>query len=200
MYIQTKRIVLSTLFAALLLGSVAMPAQAQFGVAAGLNFETADDINTSSGDATFENATGYHLGVVYDAAAGPLKIRPGLLYRKVGEYEFPDNRTEIERFEVPVDLKFTLPVPLVTPYLLGGPMAVFPRVEDAFGDDFKDVSYSLNIGVGAAISLGEGATLQPELRYEYGINEYTEDEGDLFEDADDEPRFQGVALRLHATF
>ena len=119
MYIQTKRIVLSTLFAALLLGSVAMPAQAQFGVAAGLNFETADGINTSSGDATFENATGYHLGVVYDAAAGPLKIRPGLLYRKVGEYEFPDDRTEIERFEVPVDLKFTLPVPLVTPYLLG---------------------------------------------------------------------------------
>jgi hypothetical protein len=200
MYIQTKRIVLSTLFAALLLGSVAMPAQAQFGVAAGLNFETADDINTSSGDDTFENATGYHLGVVYDAAAGPLKVRPGLLYRQVGEYEFGGGRTEIERFEVPVDLKFTLPVPLVTPYLLGGPMAVFPRVEDAFGDDFKDVSYSLNIGVGASISLGEGATLQPELRYEYGINEYTEDEGDLFEDSDDGPRFQGVALRLHATF
>lgn len=193
-----KHVVITTLFSTLLLGATVAPAQAQFGVAAGLNFESADDINTSSGEGTFENSTGYHLGVVYDAGMGPLKFRPGLYYRKVGEYEFPGENVEVERFEVPLDVKFRLPIPVIKPYALGGPMIVFPRVDGPFEDEFKDTSYSLNVGIGAEISLGSGASLQPEIRYEYGLNEYAED--DFLSDDDDAPRFKGVALRLHATF
>lgn len=195
MRFSVKHAAISALFTALLLGGAVAPAQAQFGMTAGLNFETADDIDTGSGEATFENATGYHLGIVYDAGGRPLSVRPGLLFRKVGEYEFPDTRAEVSRIEVPLDVKLTLPVPVVSPYLLGGPMVVFPRVEGEFGDEFEEVAYSLNVGVGAKISLGSGSSLQPELRYEYGLNEYAED--DFLIDDGDGPRFQGVALRLN---
>ncbi len=200
MHSSIKRIASSALFLLLILGISGIPAHAQFGVAAGLNFESDEDIQLNGDEAAFDNATGYHVGIVYDAGTGPLKVRPGVFYREVGEYEFPDDQVEIERFEVPVDVKLRLPVPVVKPYLLGGPMVVFPRVEDPFGDDFRDVAYSVNVGIGATIALGQEATLQPELRYEYGINDYIEDDSSLFEGADDEPRFQGVALRLHVTF
>ena len=201
MHASIKRITGSALLVLLLLGISGIPAHAQFGVAAGLNFESADDIQLSDGDEeTFENATGYHVGIVYDAGSGPLKVRPGLFYREVGEYDILNNQVEIDRLEVPVDVKLTLPVQAVKPYLLGGPMVVFPQVGDDFRDDFRDVAYSVNVGVRVTIPLGQGATLQPEVRYEYGINEYVEDDGDLFGDAEDSPRFQGFALRLHATF
>lgn len=195
---QINRVVISAFISVFLVGMTVTPAHGQFGVAAGLNFESAEDIDTGSGNATFENSTGYHLGIVYDASTGPLKFRPGVLYRKVGEYEFPTSRVDVERFEVPLDVKLVLPVPFVNPYLLGGPMVVFPRVDGEFGDDFKDTTYSLNVGIGAEISLGSGSSLQPEIRYEYGLSDYTED--DFLVDTEDSPRFQGVALRLHATF
>jgi hypothetical protein len=198
MHSQFTRLFFPALLSVLLFGGAVSPAQAQVGLTAGLNFESADDINTSSGDATFENATGYHLGIVYDAGGPPLGARLGILYRKVGEYEFPDDRADVQRFEVPLDVKLTIPIPVLSPYVLGGPMIVFPRVEDEFEDEFKDISYSVNVGVGADISLGSDSSLQPELRYEYGLDKYTED--DFLVDSEDGPRFQGVALRLHVIF
>lgn len=175
-----------------------MPAHGQLGVAAGLNFESADDIETTSGDATFNNATGYHFGIIYDAGVGALNLRPGVFYRKVGEYEFPNSRVDVARYEVPLDVKVKIPLPAVSPYVLGGPMIVFPRVDGEFGDDFEDSTYSLNLGIGAEISLGSRSSLQPEIRYEYGLNEYTEE--DFLTDSDDSPRFQGVTLRVNAVF
>lgn len=198
MHSRFARVLLSALFSVVLLGVAVSPAHGQFGLTGGLNFESADDINTSSGEATLNNATAYHLGIVYEAGSSPLSFRPGVLYRKVGEYEFPDGRTDVARFEVPFDIKLTLPIPVLSPYLLGGPMVVFPRVEDEFGDNFEDVAYSLNVGVGAKLSLGSGSSLQPELRYEYGLNEYTTD--DFLSGSEDGPRFQGVALRLNVIF
>lgn len=205
MRFPVNRTLLSTVFAVALFGLTAVPVQAQLGVAAGLNFESLNDIETTTDDnATVENATGYHLGLVYDLGLGPVNLRPGLYYRKIGTYDFPDSKSDVTAWEVPVDLRLTvLPVPLLNPYVLGGAKATFPQGENEFDDELEDVSYMFNVGAGANISLpGLGATLQPELRYEFGATDYVEDEfeigGTTFRPS--ERKFSAFALRLHVLF
>lgn len=200
-----------TLFALLtgivLLGATT-PAQAQLGVAAGLNFESTDDISPNS-STTLESSTGYHLGVVYNLGFGPVDVRPGFFYRQLGQnYEFPDDISEananVAAWEVPVDLRVTvLPLPLVKPYLLAGPKASFYQSDlDELDDDLNDVSYSIAIGVGADISLGSSITLQPELRYDYGATDYIDDSIEIGDAtfSQENPRFSAFALRLNLLF
>lgn len=202
-----KRVLLVTLFVFVLFGTAGVPAQGQFGVSAGLNFDSVSDIETTtntSENATLENATGYHLGVVYDLGFGPVNLRPGLFYRKVGTYDFPDAESDVTAWEVPADLRLAiLPVPLITPYLLGGAKATFPQGENEFEEELEDVSYTFNVGAGANISVpGVDLTLQPELRYEFGASDFVADEfeigGTTFRPSD--RKFSAVALRLHVLF
>jgi len=189
------------------LGVAAVPAQAQFGVAAGLDFDSLDDIETTtstSNNATVDNSTGYHVGVIYDLGLGPLNLRPGFFYRKVGSFEFPDGESDVTAWEVPVDVRVTvLPTPLVSAYVLGGPKAFFPQGDGDFDDSLEEVSYTFNVGVGADVSVpGVGLTLQPELRYEFGASEYLDDDfevgGTSFEPSDQ--TLSAFALRLNVLF
>jgi hypothetical protein len=204
------------LLAAFLLILGTAPAQAQFGITGGLNFESTDDIrNSAGGEAAFDNSTGYHLGVVYNLGIGPVDIRPGFLYRRVGTYELRDIPTEagnaldgsfdVTAYEVPVDLRFTvLPTPVVSPYLLAGPQFTFVNGEDDFDDATEDLSFSLNVGAGTDITLpGLPITLQPELRYEFGATTFVKDDfeiGDVDFEPQDEPRFSAFSVRLTVLF
>lgn len=205
--------VLTSLFALLLLAGTAVPAQAQLGVAGGLNFESADDIETSTtNNATLDNSTGYHLGLVYELGLGPATLRPGFFYRRVGTFEFSrdalpqgENRFDVSAWQVPVDLRFTvLPTPLVSPYVLAGPMATFPRGEGDFDDATEEISYSLNVGIGANISLpASSLKIQPELRYEFGASKFIKDDfeiGGTEFTPQDAPRFSAFGLRVNVIF
>jgi len=212
MHASTKRITYPALLALLLLGVTSMPAQAQLGVAGGLNFESAGDIETNSTGATLDNSTGYHIGLVYELGLGPATLRPGFFYRRVGTFEFStdalpqgENRFDVSAWQVPVDLRFTvLPTPLVSPYILAGPMATFVRGEDDFDDATEEISYSLNVGVGANISLPVvSLKIQPELRYEFGASKFIKDDfeigGTEFQ-PQDSPRFSALGVRLNVLF
>jgi len=202
-----KRITYSALLAVLLLSISGTPAQAQLGVTGGLNFDSLDDINES---ATLDNSTGYHIGIVYDLGFGPVSIRPGLLYRDVGSFEFSGvpnvdvDEVDVTAFEVPVDVRVTIfPFPLVSPYVLGGPNAFLPRSDsDAFDDGLEDVSLTFNVGVGADVSIpGVGLTLQPELRYEFGATDYIDDFSIGATDFNPTDRkLSAFALRLNVLF
>ena len=217
---RTKRIrlFLSTLLTGLFLVSAASPAQAQIGIAGGLNFESAGDISTETAKANFENSTGYHVGVVFELGLGPINIRPGGFYRRVGEFDFSQVSDQLQNaqytvsaWEIPVDVRVPiLATPFISPYILGGPKATIPRGEDEFDDAVEDISYTLNVGVGAQISLpGSSLRLQPELRYEFGatgfIKEGTEidlpgEAGDVRFEPEDSPKFSTFALRLNVLF
>ncbi len=196
--------------AALLLILGTAPAQAQFGITGGLNFESTDDIrNSAGGEAAFNNSTGYHLGVVYNLGIGPVDIRPGFLYRRVGTYELRGNALDgsfdVTAYEVPVDLRFTvLPTPVVSPYLLAGPQFTFVNGEDDFDDATEDLSFSLNVGAGTDITLpGLPITLQPELRYEFGATKFIKDDfeiGGQDFSPEDSPRFSAFSVRLTVLF
>ncbi|MFB6229774.1 MAG: outer membrane beta-barrel protein [Salinibacter sp.] len=204
---QVKRTFSSALVALALVGAIAVPARAQLGVSAGLGFDALNDIETTtnaSENATLENATGYHLGLVYDLGLGAFSLRPGLFFRKVGTYDFPDSQSDVTTWEVPVDLRVTLlPTPLLSAYVLGGPKAVFPQGENKFDDALEEVSYVFDVGVGADVSLpGADLTLQPELRYEFGATDYVEDNftigGTEFKPSD--RTLSAFALRLNVIF
>jgi opacity protein-like surface antigen len=199
---------LFALFTGLILLGTAAPAHAQFGVSAGLNFESTGDIDGNS-DATLENSTGYHLGVIYNLGLGPVDLRPGFFYRRTGQtYELPSSldqaNADVAAWEIPVDVRVNvLPLPLVKPYVLAGPKASFYRSD--FGeldDDLSDVSYSIAVGVGADISLGSSLTLQPELRYDYGATDYIDESIEIggTEFRQEDPRLSAFALRLSLLF
>jgi len=213
MHASTKQTAYSALLALLLLGATSIPAQAQLGVAGGLNFESAGDIETTTqNNATLDNSTGYHIGLVYELGLGPATVRPGFFYRRVGTFEFStdalpqgENQFDVSAWQVPVDLRFTvLPTPLVSPYVLAGPMATFPRGENDFDDATEEISYSLNVGIGANISLpAVSLKIQPELRYEFGASKFIKDDfeigGTEFQ-PQDAPRFSAFGLRVNVVF
>jgi hypothetical protein len=200
----------SVLLIALLLGTFSRPAMAQFGVAAGANFQTLDDIKAGSRTETVDNATGYHLGVVYDVSVGPVALRPGLFYRDIGSYDFSSvqgsdlTQVDVTAFEALMDVRVSLfPTPLVRPYLVGGPSVFVPQSEDdALDDGLESASYTFNLGVGVDISVpGIDLTLQPELRYEVGATDYLSDfevGGTPFSPS--EQKLSAFALRLHVLF
>lgn len=213
MHFPRTRAFFSTLLVVVLLGAAALPAQAQLGITGGFNFASLDDIETTTNNnGTLENASGYHIGVVYELELGQLAFRPGVRYRRIGEVTFSDQalpggerQSEISAWEVPVDIRLSiLPIPLLNPYVLAGPLATFPRGEDQdFDDAMEEVSYSLNVGAGANISLGSRLTLQPELSYEFGATRVFEDEfeiGDATFNPREGPAFDAFSLRLHVLF
>ena len=203
---------LSAVSALLLIAMLgAAPAQAQLGIAGGLNFESSDDISIQGIDANFDNSTGYHIGIVYDAGFGPVNIRPGFFYRKVGTYEVSESTSgpgsvDISTFEVPVDVRLNLLVtPVLKPYLLAGPMLTIPRSNaEGFGDgdDFEDftedTSLSANIGAGVQLSLpAVPFKLQPELRYEFGISDYVDTDAVQVSES---PKFSAFSFRVNVIF
>lgn len=213
MHSPWMRSLVGFLFAVLIFGWTVSPAQAQLGVAAGLNFESAGDIQTSTTDnGTMDNSTGYHIGVVYQLGGGAVSLRPGLIYRRVGTYEFSANalpagesQYDISAWEVPVDLRISvLPAPLVSPYVLGGAKATFPQGEDEFEDALEDVSYSFNVGAGIEVSIPNSSLVfQPEFRYEIGATSFVQDEfelGDTSFSPQEQPQFSAIGLRLHLLF
>lgn len=200
---------ISAVFALLFFVGTVSPVHAQLGVAAGLNFESADDIQAEEMDreATLDNSTGYHVGLVYQLGGAGVSLRPGLIYRRVGVYEFSDDAGyEVTAWEVPVDLKLTvLPAPLVSPYVLGGAMATFPQGEEEFDDAMEEVTYSFNVGAGVEISIpGSPLILQPEFRYEIGASSFMSEEsvniGGREFTPQESPQFSAIGLRLHLLF
>jgi len=65
----------AVLILVLMVCSAPRESHAQLGVAAGLNFDRLSDIDAGSRSATFDNATGYHVGVFYDLGLGPPGVR-----------------------------------------------------------------------------------------------------------------------------
>ena len=207
-----KRNVLRTASLALVLAlalAVTPQAQAQVGLAGGLNFNQLDDISATDANANFENSTGYHIGVFYDLGLGPIAIRPGIMYRQVGTYEFSDlpagaEEVNLNAIEVPIDVRWrVLPLPLVKPYLLAGPVLTFPQAEGAF-DDTESLNLNADIGAGVEITLpGIGFTLMPELRYGIATSSFLEDEitiGCTDIQPEDEARLNSIMLRLNVKF
>ncbi len=183
-------------------------AHAQFGVAAGANFDSMSDI---SGDrsATFDNASGFHIGVFYDLPLGPVAVRPGLFYMNVGSFDAEAEGNVINNFdlnliEVPVDVRVRMMMPLIKPYATAGPVLRFASSgDDDFSDSLNNFTMAGNIGLGVEIGApGAQIRLFPEIRYSFGISRLVDDVdflGATFS-TEDNIRLSSFMLRLGVAF
>lgn len=174
------------------------------GVAIGANFNGLSDIDTGDREATFENATGWHVHLWFDLPVGPVAIRPGLRYMDLGEL-LDDVRLEgepgqviesdaVSLLEIPIDVRFRLGIPLVTPYIMAGPVLRFP--DD--GDLFESFSLAGGLGVGVELGLA-GVKVFPELKYTFGISRFTQDSyeiGDVTITPDESQRLNALMLSV----
>lgn len=199
--------VLAIVFA--LAAIVPQRAQAQgFGVLAGANFDNMSDI---SGDreATFENASGFHLGVFYDLPLGPVALRPALVYVNVGSFDAESGESllgnvDLNLIEVPVDVRVRMMTPFIKPYAMAGPVLRFASTgDDELSESLANFSVAGNIGVGLEIGApGAQIRLYPELRYSFGVTNIMDDVeflGATFS-ADEDVRLSSFMLRLGVAF
>ncbi|MDA0378904.1 MAG: outer membrane beta-barrel protein [Bacteroidetes bacterium] len=193
----------------LLLASLLVPAtaQAQLGVAAGLNFDELSDISGSR-QATFDNSTGYHFGVFFDTDSRPLALRIGAYYRDMGDVDVRlgdlGDSFDLAMLDVAVDVRMTvLPTPVISPFISAGPVLSFPDSNnEEYKQSMESKTLSGNVGAGLTISLG-GMTLVPELRYAVGISRLLKDDFTIrgVEISTDElQRQNSVMLRLGLIF
>ncbi len=172
--------ILSGLLLVALMATAPDQARAQLGFAAGLNYESVSDINTSGLQGTYDSAAGYHVGLFLDFGAGPVGLRLGAFYRDLGEFEVSlaglKSTVDVTSLDFPIDLRFAvIPTPMVRPYLMAGPVFSIPRSDDeAYDESLEDVSVAGNIGIGLEISVG-GMTLLPEFRYTVGVTPFVKD-------------------------
>jgi hypothetical protein len=180
-----------TYFSAILLLVVVLaagwePVRAQVGVAAGLNFESLSDIEAFNVKTTFDNASGYHVGVFYDLPLGIVGLRIGAFYRDLGEFDAGGSvqdqldTVDMTMVDFPIDLRVNLTTtPAVKPYIFGGPVLSLPSTGNEVLDGSLESLYvSGNAGIGVALNLG-GIRLFPEFRYAIGISNLVKSDAEV---------------------
>lgn len=155
-----------------LLAIVVVPVQAQvrFGVKGGVNIST---VSFSSDVLNADNLTGFQIGPMIEAnipLLGALDL--GVLYSKKG-MSMDGEDISTDYIDIPLNLKWKLPIPVITPYLSAGPYVGF-RVG---GDDVwtttktqieaKSFSAGLNFGAGVQLI----SHLQIGFNYALGLTE-----------------------------
>jgi len=205
----------STLFVIALVGVlIASPetAAAQFGIAAGANFENLGDLDATMSDASFDRATGYHVGLFFNLGAGSFAVQPGVFLRDFGDVTLVDDARSrsfsMTSIEVPVDLRWhPLSGVPASPFLMAGPVVGFATTTDeAVEDALTELTLSSNVGVGVEIGLSNGGlALVPELRFTRSLTRFFE-EGETIDIGGvdftpvDVSRQSAVMLRLGVRF
>ncbi len=181
-------------------------AQAQLGASVGLNFNRLSDINTGDTRATFKNSQGWHVALWLDVPLGPVALRPGLRYMDAGSlYRGASDGIpgiqddfDVSLLEIPIDLRYRLTFPLITPYVMAGPVLRFPTGADPeIEDNLERLSLAGSLGVGVEVNL-MGLRLYPELQYTFGVSRFTKGfaVGDVTIEPDARQHLNVVMLRL----
>lgn len=162
----------------------AAPARAQFGVTAGLNFDRLSDVTFGDVDATFENKTGWHVGVWAEFSLGVVTLRPGVRYMNAGKLfeglsevdAAAVDDFDINLVEVPILLRFSLGAAVVKPYIFAGPVLRFPAgVDKIINNELNSPTVAGELGVGLQLSLG-GFSLYPEIAFTFGLSSFIQND------------------------
>jgi len=152
----------------------AVPAQGQLGAKLGFSFAT-----MSNARPDFDTQTGFIAGFSLGLPiGGPLSLQPEALYVQKGtgagaSTTFISGDLELTYVEVPVLVRFDLPLPGIRPFGVAGPMVAF-KLECSVGgtdcgDDVPNQDYG--VALGAGVRLGGVLGLTFEGRYTWGLKD-----------------------------
>ncbi len=164
-----------------------------YGMKAGLNIS---DVNMEDIEASTQS--GYVAGFYVDMASPLLHLQAELLYTsrksELGAVNPSDYNIEIRNhyIQVPVMVKFGLPIPLVSPSVYAGPAVAFP-IKSEFtdrGGDWVDVN-DYNKDMVWSVVLGADVLLLDKLivdiRYDIAVTSLNDiPVGDILDDINDE--------------
>ena len=189
------------------------PAQAQPGLAGGLNFSSIDDAvgSEASQEGLLDQSTGFHIGVFYNVDVGPVSLRPGVFFREIGQYQLQREENgvtenfDLRSLEIPLDTRLhVLSLPLIRTYVLAAPVIGLPGGDEGIRDATENLSLTADIGAGFEVSVpGVRATVKPEFRYSLGGTSFFQDEfevGNATFRPEDADQFTSVMLRLGVMF
>lgn len=192
---------------ALLLGAPSAVHAQGMGISAGANFNSLGDIETGDRSATLENVAGWHVHLWFDLPVGPVALRPGIRYmdagrlfessRAAGFENGLDDEQVVTFLEMPLDVRLRMTMPMVTPYLLAGPLLRF-TTDTNNEDRLEQFSLAAGAGVGAELGIA-GLRFYPELKYSFGITRFTKNEyqiGDVMISPDEDQRLNALMLSL----
>lgn len=215
---------LSLAVALLLLTSYA-GAQSRFGIKAGLNFNTLQDV-TESG--SVENAwkaqTGYHFGVAWQIKVPllGLAIQPELMYSKVrtsftgvNMYTpnsgpgfvapqsigmFEPNEIELDYLTLPINLQLGIDLLVLRPFIVVSPYVSFALqkgadLEDQDWDDINRFNYGVGAGVGVDIW-----KLQVMAKYNWGLGKLESATSTTWKDKYEDAKLQGFQVSVAFLF
>ena len=186
------------------------------GLTAGMNFSSIDDMDVKETKASYDRATGYHIGLFLKGGLGPIGLRGGLVYMDAGPIfeglsdvaDVPDSFEDnfnVRYLTIPVDLQYKFLLPPIQPYLLAGPeFRINMTSNDDFDDNFKSMIVAANIGVGLDLGIPFlGLSLTPEFRYTFDLEDSIDETfmiGDVEFQTDDPPKGSMYQLRVHVGF
>ncbi|GGK45760.1 MULTISPECIES: outer membrane beta-barrel protein [Flavobacteriaceae] len=154
-----------------------MNAQSDFGIKAGLSYNSNGDLKEFPSEATdiYKNEgtgkSGFNIGFYGKLDLGAIYVRPELVYTKTtSEYELNTGTTEdykISKIDVPVLVGFKLIGPL---NIFAGPAFQYYLDNDLKGIDIGDVEneFSMGVNIGASVEFGRFGI---DARYERGLSE-----------------------------
>ena len=157
----------------------------QFGIKAGLNFNSMKDFNVNELQSSFEGKTGFHVGVLYKLNL-PLgfALQPELMYtQKGGSIDMGGRASgdiKMNYLQLPVNLQWGVDLVLFRPFVMVSPYIGYAIAK---GDGFKDVEWdNLNkfeygVGIGAGLDIWK---FQVSGRYCWDLGTISDFKGDSF--------------------
>lgn len=158
----------------------AADAQIRFGVKAGLNVNKLSLKNLGE-NVDSDNGCGFTGGVMTEIGIplGGLAVDASFMYTHMTDKTYvttadPSTGTLVETelhqsknfLEIPINLKYKIGLPVVSPYILTGPTFSFKMGDGSSLIRTKDVQYSWNFGLGLEVI----KHLQVQAAYSLGIN------------------------------
>ena len=145
---------------------------AQFGVKAGLNFNSNGELRevVTAGENILEDSgeakIGYHVGAYYNIDLGKLYLRPEVVYTKT-KSEYQSNAYDMSKIDVPVLLGLDVIGPLS---IFAGPAFQYTLDNDLENATVSDVKNNITVGFnfGAMVKFGNVGL---DVRYERGFTQ-----------------------------
>jgi hypothetical protein len=149
------------------------------GITGGLNFATLGGSDASIEATTTQFAAGVFAEISFPLL--PITIQPEVLYSVKGTYvSIPAGLTWTDKFsyiDIPILIKYYLPIPVVKPFIFIGPSVGFlvsakgtPNIGNELDikDQVTSTDFGAVVGVGVKIPLVV-ADLSLDARYDYGL-------------------------------